>query len=111
MPDEENSNCAPNKRKTITWTPNAFLNSLGHEWGFSTNAGFSRDGDQKKCAVLVFQKQILGMRACNVAIMRIALRNREYRRMFMLFISNAERGQICIKLRFGIVHDRNTISR
>jgi hypothetical protein len=59
MPDEENSNCAPNKRKTITWTPNAFLNSLGHEWGFSTNAGFSRDKVQRDC--VTHSCQHLGM--------------------------------------------------
>jgi len=33
MPDEEELDCAPHKRKTITWTPNSFLSSLGHNTG------------------------------------------------------------------------------
>jgi hypothetical protein len=59
MPDEEDRDCVPNKRKTITWTPNAFLNSLGHEWGFSTNAGFSREKVQRDW--VTFSCQHLGM--------------------------------------------------
>jgi hypothetical protein len=42
MPDEEELGCAPNKRKTITWTPNAFLSSLGHDTGFSSSKGFNK---------------------------------------------------------------------
>ena len=42
MPDEEELDCAPHKRKTITWTPNAFLSSLGHDTGFSTSVGFNK---------------------------------------------------------------------
>ena len=42
MPDEEERDCAPNKRKTITWTPNAFLSSLGHDMGFSISEGFNK---------------------------------------------------------------------
>jgi hypothetical protein len=59
MPDEEDRDCAPNKRKTITWTPNAFLNSLGHEWGFSTNTGFSRKKVQRDWVTYSYQH--LGM--------------------------------------------------
>jgi hypothetical protein len=29
--------------KTITWTPNAFLSSLGHDTGFSTSEGFNKE--------------------------------------------------------------------
>ena len=47
MPDEEERDCAPNKRKTITWTPDAFLNSLGHDWGFSINEGFTKEKVQQ----------------------------------------------------------------
>jgi hypothetical protein len=43
MPDEEELDCAPHKRKTITWTPNAFLSSLGHDMGFSTSEGFNKE--------------------------------------------------------------------
>jgi hypothetical protein len=42
MPDEEELNFAPHNRKTITWTPNAFLNSVGHDTGFSTSEGFNK---------------------------------------------------------------------
>ena len=42
MPDEEELDCAPHKRKTITWTPNAFQSSLGHDTGFSTSEGFNK---------------------------------------------------------------------
>jgi hypothetical protein len=34
MFDEEELDCAPHNRKTTTWTPNAFLSSLGHDTGF-----------------------------------------------------------------------------
>jgi hypothetical protein len=43
MPDEEELDCAPHNRKTITWTPNAFLSSLGHDTGFSTSEGFNKE--------------------------------------------------------------------
>ena len=43
MPDEEELDCAPLKRKTITWTPNAFLSSLGHDTGFSTSEGLNNE--------------------------------------------------------------------
>jgi hypothetical protein len=42
MPDEEELNCAPSKRKTITWMHNAWLNSLGHLTGFSTSEDFNK---------------------------------------------------------------------
>jgi len=42
MPDDEELDCAPHNRKTITWTPNTFLSSLGHETGFSTSEGFNK---------------------------------------------------------------------
>ena len=35
MPDDEEIECAPSKRKFLNWTPLAFLNSLGHTTGFS----------------------------------------------------------------------------
>ena len=47
MPDEEERDCAPNKHKTITWTPNAFLNFLGHDRGFSITEGFNREKVQQ----------------------------------------------------------------
>jgi hypothetical protein len=43
MPDDEELDCAPHKRKSITWTPNAFLSSLGHDTGFSTSEGFNKE--------------------------------------------------------------------
>ena len=43
MPDEEELDCVPHKRKTITWTQNAFLSSLGHDTGFSTSEGFNKE--------------------------------------------------------------------
>ena len=42
MPDDEKLDCAPSKRKTITWTPKAWLNSLGHPTGFSTSEDFNK---------------------------------------------------------------------
>jgi hypothetical protein len=47
MPDEEECDCAPNKRKTITWTPNAFLNFLDHDRGFSITEGFNKEKVQQ----------------------------------------------------------------
>ena len=42
MPDDEELECAPSKRKFLNWTPLVFLNSLGHTTGFSVPAvGFS----------------------------------------------------------------------
>jgi hypothetical protein len=43
MSDEEELDCAPHKRKTITWTPNAFLSSLGHDTGFPTSEDFNKE--------------------------------------------------------------------
>ena len=43
MHDEEELDCAPHNRKTITSTPNAFLSSLGHDTGFSTAEGFNKE--------------------------------------------------------------------
>jgi hypothetical protein len=34
MPDDEELECAPSKRKLLHWTPLAFLNTLGHSTGF-----------------------------------------------------------------------------
>ena len=42
MSDEEELDCASSKRKTITWTPNAWLKSLGHHTGFSTFRGLQQ---------------------------------------------------------------------
>jgi hypothetical protein len=39
---EEELDCEPHKRKTITWTPNAFLSSLGHDTGFSASEDFNK---------------------------------------------------------------------
>ena len=47
MPDEEDRDCAPNKRKAIAWTPNVFLHSPGHDRGFSIGAGFSGEKVQR----------------------------------------------------------------
>jgi hypothetical protein len=43
MSDEEELDCAPHNRKTITWTPNDFLSSLDHDTGFSTLEGFNKE--------------------------------------------------------------------
>jgi hypothetical protein len=43
MLDDEELDRAPHKRKTITWTPNAFLSSLGDDTGFSTSEGFNKE--------------------------------------------------------------------
>ena len=43
MPDEEELDCAPHNRKTITWTTNAFLSSLGQDTGFSTSEVFNKE--------------------------------------------------------------------
>jgi hypothetical protein len=43
MPDEQELDCAPHKRQTITWTPKTFLSSLGQDTGFSTSEGFNKE--------------------------------------------------------------------
>jgi hypothetical protein len=43
MPDDEEIECAPSKRKFLNWTPLAFLNSLGHTTGFSTSKAFNKE--------------------------------------------------------------------
>ena len=43
MPDDEELECAPSKRKLIHWTPLAFLNTLGHSTGFSTSKAFNKE--------------------------------------------------------------------
>jgi hypothetical protein len=47
MPDDEELECAPSKRKLLHcvthWTPLAFLNSLGHSTGFSTSKSFKKE--------------------------------------------------------------------
>jgi hypothetical protein len=43
MPDDEELECAPSKRKFLNWTPLAFLNSLGHTTGFSTSKAFNKE--------------------------------------------------------------------
>ena len=43
MPDDEELECAPSKRKLLNWTPLAFLNSLGHTTGFSTSKAFNKE--------------------------------------------------------------------
>ena len=42
MPDDEEQDCEPSKRKKITWTSNAWLNSIGHPMGFSLTHGFNK---------------------------------------------------------------------
>ena len=48
MPDDEELDCAPCKRKLLNWTPLAWLNSLGHHTGFSTSENFNKE---KVCRV------------------------------------------------------------
>jgi hypothetical protein len=43
MPDDEELDCAQSKRKCLSWTPLAFLNSLGHTTGFSTSKAFNKE--------------------------------------------------------------------
>ena len=43
MPDDEDLDCAQSKRKCLSWTPLAFLNSLGHTTGFSTSKAFNKE--------------------------------------------------------------------
>jgi hypothetical protein len=43
MPDDEELECAPSKRKLLHWTPLAFFNSLGHSTGFSTSKAFKKE--------------------------------------------------------------------
>jgi len=43
MPDDEEIECAPSKRKFLHWTPLAFLNSLGHTTGSSTSKAFNKE--------------------------------------------------------------------
>ena len=43
MPDDEELDCAPSKRKTLNWAPFACLNSLGHRMGFSTSKDFNKE--------------------------------------------------------------------
>ena len=44
---EEELDCAPSKRKTLNWTPFAWLNSSGHRTGFSTTEDFNKP--RRKC--------------------------------------------------------------
>lgn len=59
MPDDEEADCEPSKRKKITWTSNAWLNSLGHSTGLSFTHGFNQEQVQKDWAS--FQCQYLGL--------------------------------------------------
>jgi len=43
MPDDEERECVPSKRKMLNWTPLAWLNSLSHHTGFSTSEGFNKE--------------------------------------------------------------------
>jgi hypothetical protein len=43
MPDDEDFDCAPSKRKALNWTPFAWLNSLEHRTGFSTSEDFNKE--------------------------------------------------------------------
>ena len=43
MPDDEELDCMPSKRKMLSWTPLALLNSLNHHTGFSTSEGFNKE--------------------------------------------------------------------
>ena len=43
MPDDEELDCMPSKRKMLSWTPLAWLNSLSHHTGFSTSEGFNKE--------------------------------------------------------------------
>ena len=59
MPDAEEADCEPSKRKKITWTSSAWLNSLGHPTGFSFTHGFNKVQVQRDWAS--FQCQYLGL--------------------------------------------------
>jgi hypothetical protein len=59
MPDDEEVDCEPSKRKKIKWTSNAWLNSLGHSMGFSLTHGFNQVQVQKDWAS--FHCQYLGL--------------------------------------------------
>jgi len=43
IPDDEELECVPSKRKLLNWTPLAWLNSLSHHTGFSTSEGFNKE--------------------------------------------------------------------
>jgi len=43
MPDDEELDSAPSKRKLLNWTPLAWLNSLSHHTGFSTSEDFNKE--------------------------------------------------------------------
>jgi hypothetical protein len=64
MPDDKEADCEPSKRKKITWTSNAWLNSLGHSTGFSFTHGFNQVQVQKDWAS--FQCQYLGLDVPNL---------------------------------------------
>ena len=78
-PDEEERDCAPNKRKTITWTPDAFLNSLGHDWGFSINEGFTKEKVQQD--LVTYNGQHLGPAPQKAPTPRMPMQNLRYRRL------------------------------
>ena len=50
MPDAEEADCEPSKRKKIPWTSNAWLNSLGQPTCFSFTHGFNKEQVQKDWA-------------------------------------------------------------
>jgi hypothetical protein len=55
MPDDEELDCAPSKRKMLNWTPFARLNSSGHRTGFSNSKDFNKEKVlQDWTSVLVF---------------------------------------------------------
>ena len=59
MPDDEEVDCEPSKRKKITWTSNAWLNSLGQPTCFSFTHGFNKEQVQKDWAS--YHCQYLGL--------------------------------------------------
>jgi len=48
MPDDEELDCAPSKRKLLNWTPLAWLNSLSHHTGFSTSKDFNKEKERER---------------------------------------------------------------
>ena len=42
MPDDEELDCVPSKRKLLKWTPLSWLNSLSHHTGFLTSEDFNK---------------------------------------------------------------------
>jgi len=81
MRDEDELDCAPSKRKTINWTPLAWLNSLlGHPTGFSTSEDFNKEKVQQDWTS--FNCQNLALRILHLIeqTSRMPLQTLRYRR-------------------------------